>query len=158
MTHLSESLLTLAREGRGQRVGLDLAQLAREVAQKAGVPYQGPPHLETSGDPILLRQALENLLSNAQKYAPGAPVRLELSQEGDFAVLSVLDEGPGMPPEVLKRAAEPFYRAPGTRVPGNGLGLSVAAQVAQVHGGRLELKNLEPHGLKAELWIRVQPA
>lgn len=160
MTHLSESLLTLAREGRGQRVGLDVAQLAQEVAQKAGVPYQGPLHLETSGDPFLLRQALENLLSNAQKYAPGAPVRLELAHSDDhrFAILRVQDEGPGMPPEVLKRAAEPFYRAPGTRVPGNGLGLSVAAQVAQVHGGRLELRNLEPRGLAAELWIRVQPA
>lgn len=160
MTHLSESLLTLAREGRGQRVGLDVAQLAQEVAKKAGVPYQGPLHLETSGDPILLRQALENLLSNAQKYAPGAPARLELARSDDhrFAILRVQDEGPGMPPEVLKRAAEPFYRAPGTRVPGNGLGLSVAAQVAQVHGGRLELRNLEPRGLAAELWIRVQPA
>lgn len=160
MTHLSESLLTLAREGRGQRVGLDVAQLAQEVAQKAGVPYQGPLHLQTSGDPFLLRQALENLLSNAQKYAPGAPVRLELAHSDDrqFAILRVQDEGPGMPPEVLKRAAEPFYRAPGTRVPGNGLGLSVAAQVAQVHGGRLELRNLEPRGLAAELWIRAQPA
>ncbi len=158
MTHLSESLLTLAREGRGQRVGLDVAQLAQEVAQKAGVPYQGPLHLETSGDPFLLRQALENLLSNAQKYAPGAPVRLELAHSDDrqFAILRVQDEGPGMPPEVLQRATEPFYRAPGTRVPGNGLGLSVAAQVAQVHGGRLELKNLEPRGFAAELWIRVQ--
>ena len=158
MTHLSESLLTLAREGRGQKVGLDLAQLAQEVAQKAGVPYQGPDHLEISGDPFLLRQALENLLSNAQKYAPGAPVRLELecTDDAQFARLQVQDEGPGMPPEVLKRATEPFYRAPGTRVPGNGLGLSVAAQVAQIHGGRLVLKNLEPHGLVAELWIRVQ--
>lgn len=160
MTHLSESLLTLAREGRGQRVGLDVAQLAQEVAQKAGVPYQGPLHLQTSGDPFLLRQALENLLSNAQKYAPGAPVRLELAHSDDrqFAILRVQDEGPGMPPEALQRAAEPFYRAPGTRVPGNGLGLSVAAQVAQVHGGRLVLQNLEPRGLTAELWIRVQPA
>ncbi len=160
MSRLSESLLTLAREGRGQKVGLDLAQLAREAASRAGVPYRGPETLELSGDPFLLAQALENLLSNAQKYAPGAQVRLELGHSDDrqFAILSVQDEGPGMPPEVLQRAIEPFYRAPGTRVPGNGLGLSVAAQVARVHGGRLVLRNLEPHGLAAELWIRVQPA
>ncbi len=158
MTHLSASLLTLAREGRGQRVGLDLAQLAQEAAGKAGVPYQGPERLEISGDPILLRQALENLLENAQKYAPSSTiaVNLEYSADRQFAVLSVSDTGPGMPPEILARATEPFYRAPGTRTSGNGLGLSVVAQVAEVHGGRLVLQNLEPHGLKAELWIRIQ--
>jgi len=101
-----------------------------------------------------------SVLNNAQKYAPKAAVQVELGHSDDrqFAILSVQDEGPGMPPEVLQRAIEPFYRAPGTRVPGNGLGLSVAAQVAQVHGGRLVLRNLEPHGFAAELWIRVQSA
>jgi signal transduction histidine kinase len=156
MTHLSESLLTLAREGRGQRVGLDLAQLALEVAQSAGVPYQGPERLEISGDPILLRQALENLIGNAQKYAPGAAVRVELESLPDRALvlLRVRDEGPGMPPEVLQRAAEPFYRAPGVRVPGHGLGLSVVAQVARAHGGKLVLRPNQPQGLLAELWIK----
>jgi len=157
MTHLSESLLTLAREGRGQRIGLDLAQLAQEVAQKAGVPYRGPDKLEILGDPFLLRQALENLLSNSQKYAPLATIVVELqgSTENQFVILSVSDTGPGMAPEVIRRATEPFYRAPGTRISGNGLGLSVVAQVAEVHGGRLALQNLEPHGLRAELWIRI---
>lgn len=159
MTHLSESLLTLAREGRGQRVGLDLARLAREVAQKTGVLYQGPDKLEISSDPILLRQALENLLSNSQKYAPLATILVELrrSADGQFVILSVRDTGPGIAPEVLERATEPFYRAPGVRIPGNGLGLSVVSQVAKAHGGQLVLENLEPQGLKAELWIRIQP-
>jgi signal transduction histidine kinase len=136
MTHLSESLLTLAREGRGQRVGLE--------------------RLEISGDPILLRQALENLIGNAQKYAPGAAVRVELESLPDRALvlLRVRDEGPGMPPEVLQRAAEPFYRAPGVRVPGHGLGLSVVAQVARAHGGKLVLRPNQPQGLLAELWIK----
>lgn len=156
MTYLSESLLTLAREGRGQRVGLDLARLAHEVAQKASVPYRGPDRLEISGDPILLSQALENLLSNAQKYAPGASVGVELEPSPDraFAILRVRDEGPGMPPEVQKRATEPFYRAPGVRVPGHGLGLSVVKQVAQAHGGKLVLTPNQPKGLQAELWLK----
>ncbi|MCS7067979.1 MAG: HAMP domain-containing sensor histidine kinase [Meiothermus sp.] len=155
MTHLSESLLTLAREGRGQRVGLDLAQLAQAAARNAGVPYQGPQGLQIMGDPFLLEQALENLLSNAQKYASGARVELEPATDPTFVVLRVRDTGPGMPPEVLKRAAEPFYRAPGVRVPGNGLGLSVVAQVARAHGGRLVLAPNQPQGLCAELWLRV---
>lgn len=157
MTHLSESLLTLAREGRGQRVGLDLAQLAREAAQKAGASYQGPERLEISGDPFLLEQALDNLLGNAQKYAPGASVTVELEPAPDpgFVWLRVRDEGPGMPAEVLRRATEPFYSAPGVRTPGNGLGLSVVAQVAQAHGGKLILAPNHPQGLVAELWLRV---
>ncbi|MGK0619582.1 HAMP domain-containing sensor histidine kinase [Meiothermus cerbereus] len=155
MSRLSESLLTLAREGRGQKVGLDLAQLAREAASQAGVPYRGPETLELSGDPFLLAQALENLLNNAQKYAPKAAVQVELETTPDqaFAILRVRDEGPGMPPEVLKRATEPFYRAPGVRVPGHGLGLSVVAQVAQAHQGRLVLLPNQPQGLRAELWV-----
>jgi signal transduction histidine kinase len=157
MTHLSESLLTLAREGRGQRVGLDLAQLAQRAAQKAGASYRGPDTWGLEGDPILLEQALENLLLNSQRHATGSAIGVELKPSPDqqFAILGVSDAGPGMPPEVLKRATEPFYRAPGTRIPGNGLGLSVVAQVAEAHGGRLVLKNLKPRGLKAELWIRL---
>jgi signal transduction histidine kinase len=139
-------------------VSLDLAALARELAAEAGVPYAGPERLELSGDPLLLRQALLNLLDNARKYAEGSEIRLELKRREGFAVLEVSDTGPGMPPEALRQAAEPFYRAPGTRQAGVGLGLSVAAQVAQVHGGRLELEPNAPRGLVARLWLREGPA
>lgn len=154
MTYLSESLLTLAREGRGQKVGLDLARLAQEVAERWGVPYRGPKTLGLTGDPILIEQALENLLSNARKYALGAPVGVEVEAHPPHAVLRVWDEGPGMPQEVLERATEPFYRAPGVRVPGHGLGLSVVARVAEAHEGRLVLLPNQPQGLRAELWLR----
>jgi signal transduction histidine kinase len=153
MTRLTEALLTLAREGRTQRVGLDLAALARELAERAGVPYGGPERLELPGDPVLLRQAVLNLLDNAGKYAVGSEIRLDLERQEGFAVLRVSDTGPGLPPEALGRAAEPFYRAPGNRAPGVGLGLSVVARVAQVHGGRLELRSNAPRGLVAELWL-----
>lgn len=105
----------------------------------------------------MLEQALDNLLGNAQKYAPGASVVVELEPAPDpgFVWLRVRDEGPGMPPEVLRRATEPFYRAPGVRTPGSGLGLSVVAQVAQAHGGKLVLAPNQPQGLVAELWLRV---
>ncbi len=159
MTRLSEALLTLAREGRTQRVGVDVADLAREVAAEAGVEYRGPERLELSGDPLLLRQALVNLLENARKHAPGAEVVVMLEPRPEakgFAVLSAVDSGPGLPPESLRRAGEAFYRAPGTRVAGSGLGLTVVAQVAAVHGGRLELVPNRPTGLRAELWLSLQ--
>ena len=159
MTRLSEALLTLAREGRTGRVGVDVAGLAVEVATEADIEYEGPERLELSGDPTLLRQALVNLVENARKHAPGADVTvaLETRREAEklFAVLSVTDDGPGLSPDALARAGEAFYRAPGTRTPGSGLGLTVVAQVAEVHGGRLELLPHAPHGLRAEVWVAV---
>ncbi|MCS7057361.1 MAG: HAMP domain-containing histidine kinase [Meiothermus sp.] len=154
MTCLSESLLTLAREGRGQKVGLDLAQLALRAAGRWGLPYQGPGSLEISGDPILIEQALENLIQNTKKHAPGAPAGVDLESRAPYVVLRVWDEGPGMPKEAMERAFEPFYRAPGVRAPGHGLGLSVVARVAEAHGGKLVLLPNQPQGLRAELWLR----
>ena len=160
MTRLTEALLTLAREGRTERIGVDVAKLARDAADKAQVTYQGPSQLELSGDPILLHQALLNLLENAKKYAPGAEVavRLEAPSEmsAPYVILSVSDTGPGMSPDATQRATEAFYRAPGVRVPGSGLGLTVVAQVAAVHGGRLELRPNQPTGLVAALHLPLQ--
>ena len=159
MTRLTEALLTLAREGRTQQIGVDAAGLARESAERAGVVYQGPASLTLSGDPILLRQALSNLIENAQKHAPGAEVEVGLKTFSDteqsYALLSVSDAGPGMSSEEMRRASEAFYRAPGTRTKGSGLGLTVVAQVAQVHGGRLELSSNHPSGLRATMWLRL---
>ena len=159
MTRLSEALLTLAREGRSERVGVDLAALARDVTTEADITYRGPERLELSGDPLLLRQALVNLLENARKHAPGADVTVRLEPQTDagrnFAVLSVTDSGPGLSPDAFQRAGEAFYRAPGTKAAGSGLGLTVVAQVAKVHGGRLALHPNTPSGLRAELWLAV---
>ena len=170
MTQLSEALLTLAREGRAERVSLDLAALAFEAAEEAGALYEGLEQLEYSGDPLLLRQALANLLDNAAKYAPGAAVTValelrrgelrpgELRPDADepFITLSVSDTGPGLSEQERGRASEAFYRASRTSVQGSGLGLAVASQVAQVHGGQLELSANQPTGLKAVLWLRQQ--
>lgn len=115
--------------------------------------------LELTGDPILLRQALTNLLENTEKHAPGASAEITLERQsqgsGRYAVLGVRDTGPGMSAEVLERAAEAFYRASGTRVPGSGLGLSVVAQIAEVHGGRLVLEHNTPSGVQANLWLAL---
>lgn len=164
MTRLSEALLVLAREGRAERADIDLARLAQDVARNADVMYRGLETLGLSANPVLLRQALDNLVGNALKHAPGADVTLtvdtlilERQAAGDamFAVLSVIDTGPGLSGDARTRAHEAFYRAPGTMVPGSGLGLTVVAQVAEVHGGWLELSPTYPHGLSARLWLEL---
>lgn len=157
MVNLSASLLTLARENRSQTVSFDLAALARDAATKDGATYNGPETLSFTGDPVLLQQALLNLFDNAHKHAPGTTVsvRLEPLQQQEIG-LSVADQGPGMSPEALAWATQPFYRLPGTSVPGSGLGLSVAAQVARVHGGTLSLESNRPNGLSALLRLPIQ--
>ncbi|WP_234555013.1 sensor histidine kinase [Thermus caliditerrae] len=149
MKRLVEALLVLAREGRVERVGLDLAALARQEAEAFRVPYRGPEALPFLGDPLLLAQALRNLLQNARLHGEGRGVEVALREEGQEAVLEVRDQGPGMPEEALKEAGRPFFRASGK--PGEGLGLSVAQKVAEAHGGRMELVSNRPSGLVARL-------
>ncbi len=156
MVRLSASLLTLARENRSQVVAFDLAVLAKDAAGAGGATYNGPNALTFVGDPVLLQQALLNLLDNARKHAPGALVTVRLEPRLQEVGLSVSDYGPGMPPEALAKAIQPFYRTPGTTAPGSGLGLSVAAQVAAVHSGTLILTPNQLTGLKVTLRLPVQ--
>ncbi|GAB5603664.1 HAMP domain-containing sensor histidine kinase [Thermus sp. FJN-A] len=151
MKRLVEALFVLAREGRVERVALDLAALAREEAEALGVPYRGPERLPYEGDPLLLAQALRNLLQNALLHGEGKGVEVRLAVEGGEVLLEVKDEGPGMPEEALREAGRPFFRA--SPRPGEGLGLSVAKKVAEAHGGRLELLPHPPSGLRARLWL-----
>lgn len=156
MKRLVEALLVLAREGRVERVGLDLAALAQKEAATFGVPYRGPEALPFQGDPLLLSQALRNLLQNAFLHGEGKGVEVALRVEGKEAVLEVRDQGPGMPEEALAEAGRPFFRA--SRQPGEGLGLSVAKKVAEAHGGRLELLPNRPSGLVARLRLPTAAA
>ena len=162
MTRLTASLLTLAREQRAVLSQLDLGQLAARVALETGVTYTGLNRLELMADPILLRQALDNLLENARKYAPDSEITIHLTLERHrqkpFAVLSVRDQGSGLSTEALTRATQAFYRAPGVRVAGSGLGLSVVEQIAKVHQGHLELRNNTPHGLEVQIWLPLDSA
>jgi signal transduction histidine kinase len=63
----------------------------------------------------------------------------------------VTDMGAGIKPAALERASEAFYRAPGTKAYGSGLGLAVVENILKAHGGRLLLENAVPHGLKVTL-------
>ena len=87
------------------------------------------------------RQAVDNILDNALKFAPkGSQVDVELTSEGQMWLLRVTDHGPGVDPTVQERIFEPFERA-NARTPGAGLGLAIVREVAIGHGG----------------WCRVEP-
>jgi two-component system sensor histidine kinase GlrK len=98
-----------------------------------------PLTIEGSGE--ALTTLADNLISNAIKFSPdGGVVQITLAQDGENAVLDVIDDGPGVSPEDLERIFEPFYRgAAGKGVPGAGLGLAIAHEFALAHGGTLEI-------------------
>ncbi len=151
MTKLSQALLVLAREGRAELSSIDLAKMAQAIAEARGATYIGLESLPIQGHQILLERALENLLENAIKHAPNSEITVNLETNTNKVLLSVTDNGTGIKAAALQRASEAFYRAPGTKAYGSGLGLAVVENIMKAHGGRLLLENVVPHGLKVTL-------
>ena len=113
----------------------------------------GPVNLD--GDSAMLAQAVANLLDNALKYAPpGTDVLVTMDRQMDDTVaLAVLDHGPGIPAGERPRVTERFFRGAGSAgTSGVGLGLSMVAAIARLHGGKLELDDNHP-GLRAILLL-----
>jgi len=102
--------------------------------------------------PVALRRALVNVVDNALKY--GRDVVLEIEDASAEVRLHVLDRGPGIPPEELEKVLYPFYRVEGSRnreTGGAGLGLAIAKDIVEGHGGRLEIANRRDGGLRVTL-------
>lgn len=119
-----------------RRAPVDLLALASEVAgDHEDVTIVGAGRGEV--DARLVARALENLLRNCERHAPGAPVRIEVSDAG----FSVEDAGGGRVPEPASQLFEPFWRAPGARGAGHGVGLAIVRHVAQLHGGTARAEN-----------------
>lgn len=92
-------------------------------------------------DSVRLAQVLENLFSNAHKYAPGAPVSVSLTQNRDACRIRFSDAGPGIPPEYLPNLFQRFYRVPGQSGTGSGLGLFICKQIIEAHGGKISVES-----------------
>ena len=108
-----------------------------------------------SGDPVLLAQAVGNLIDNALKYAGDkGSVKVDVQHRTDGAVeICVSDDGPGIPADEKSKVAQRFYRGDASRgTPGVGLGLSLVQAVAKLHGGTLDLTDNFP-GLRARMII-----
>jgi len=105
--------------------------------------------------PHALRRILVNLIDNGLKF--GSDVRLHAERAGEHVVLSVLDRGPGIPPEYLDAVLKPFYRVESSRnrqTGGTGLGLAIAQQLAMAMGAELTLENRSAGGLEARLLLK----
>jgi signal transduction histidine kinase len=140
---------------------LDLDSLIDSVvadASDAGQSAIARSHTAASvmARPVALRRCLTNLLDNAVKYGCLAKVSAEV--EGGFVVIRVRDDGPGIPEEELEKVFDPFYRLESSRsrdTGGTGLGLTIARNIAEQHGGTLKLRNHPGGGLEAVLALPV---
>lgn len=122
-----------------------------EVEGAAIAPYKGKPQA--------LKRALSNLIENALRYGNDAKVLVE--DNNAVLTIRVRDSGPGIPESELERVFEPFYRLEESRnreSGGNGLGLSIARNIARLHGGEIALINMRGGGLEAVLALPREAA
>ena len=137
-----------------------LAQLAPEATERRVTLPEAPGDVAVlEGDPVLLRQAVSNLLRNAVRHnVPDGGVEIELAYAGDRVRLRLSNDGSPIPEERLESLREPFVRGAGrgrTRGDGHGLGLAIVSAVAAAHGGALELSANPSGGLTAVLDLPV---
>jgi signal transduction histidine kinase len=130
---------------------IDLAALLQTLADDfsdAGfdVAYVGPLHCAAPCRPQALERALNNLIDNAIKF--GEMATLVLDTASGIAVIDVEDDGPGIAENEKEQVLKPFYRTDSARGEGGvGLGLAIANTIIQGHGGTMELRDRQPHGL-----------
>lgn len=172
LASLSSRLLDLAAVGRGSwdRTPGDLAEVARdavETARDAAEARGVLVHLDAHGPVKMsfhaggMRQAIDNLVSNAVKYSPrGGEVLVTVERTGGAARITVQDHGPGIPAADREVVFEPFHRgSQGTKgtigKSGAGLGLSIVRTIAQHHGGRAFVAD-SPAGARVVIEIPVE--
>lgn len=146
---MTDDLLDSARLEVGHlelhRVALDLGLLLPEWLERQAplqdmsrVSARVAPGVVVWADPARLERVLGNLVGNALKYgAPGTPVAITVERAEREAVVSVADQGPGIPPSEASRLFERFYRVAGGHGEGLGLGLYIARLLVEAHGGRI---------------------
>ncbi len=141
----------------GQRKDFPLDELIGDLVEDCAVEasargcriaYARGEKIALTGDPELIRRAIENVVRNAIRYAPeGSVVRVQAEMDGGCAQVQVADSGPGVPDEEIGRIFQPFYRVDDSRTTatgGVGLGLAIAMRAVKLHNGSIEAKNLRP--------------
>ncbi|MGZ5023872.1 MAG: DUF4118 domain-containing protein [Chthoniobacterales bacterium] len=153
-TRLESGMLQPNREwcdpGELLRETVQLAQIAPERVSLRAAPGLKPIFV----DARLLQQALMSVLANAERFEPeGKRVFAGVAQQEDEIIFTVMDDGPGIPAGDEEKIFEKFYRSAGKRTGGLGLGLAIARQLIQVHGGEIVARNRAEGG--AQFIIRL---
>ncbi len=163
MTRMAEATLAFARDDASQEETrtTDLTSLVEAVAADFSdlgqdVSVSGPEHLDIPVRQVSLRRALRNLVENAVRY--GGTARIRLERVAGAVVISVDDDGPGIPEDKMEEVFAPFTRLETSRnqeTGGVGLGLATARSIVRAHGGELTLANRPGGGLTAAIHLPV---
>ncbi|HSS18263.1 MAG TPA: sensor histidine kinase KdpD [Candidatus Dormibacteraeota bacterium] len=155
-TRLESGLLQPVREW------CDPAEMVREAIASSGLSENSVRiNIATdlpaiSVDARLIQQALNALLSNAAAHGGGdKPIEVSAARDGAVLVISVADRGPGLSAGEENKVFEKFYRGPRTRPGGLGLGLSIARQLVEAHGGELVVRNREGGGARFSVRLPI---
>jgi heavy metal sensor kinase len=139
---------------------LDVAELYSSVANDKGIALttkvpEGP--LIVPGDRRCLQRALANLLDNAIKFTQqDGEVEVSAFAENRSIIVTITDNGPGIPADDLSRIYDRFFRGDQSRSsPGNGLGLSLVQSIIHAHGGEISVRNVANQGTRAKLSIPI---
>ncbi len=167
MSELVDDLLLLARLDRERPLAHEQVEFTAVVAVAVDAArVKAPDRLVSftplspvvvTGDASRLRQVIDNLLANALSHTPaGTPVEVAVRAEGDTALLTVADRGPGIAPADQEHIFEPFHRADPSRARatgGVGLGLAIVSAIATAHGGTVGVDSAP--GAGATFWVRI---
>jgi two-component system OmpR family sensor kinase len=162
MGELVDDLLVLARLDEGRPLGtsaVDLTEIvltavdaARTLEPERPMRVKIDDVVMVTGDPLRLRQVVDNLLANVRAHTPLATAcDVHLGTDDGAAVLSVSDAGPGVTDEQLAHLFDRFYRADEARTRstgGSGLGLAIVLAIVHSHGGSIAATHRLPHGLE----------
>jgi PAS domain S-box-containing protein len=165
---LLEDLLDLDRLARGivepHLQSVDVGALVRRVAEETDLAERSvevdAPTVVGELDGAKVERILENLLVNAAKHAPGdSPIRVVVRREGEGVMVSVEDQGPGVPDELKDALFRPFVRGPDSPAhsPGAGIGLSLVARFAELHGGRAWVEDRPGGGSAFRVYLPFSP-
>ncbi|WP_062130958.1 sensor histidine kinase [Demequina aestuarii] len=162
MRRLVDDMLELAKydaEPRLAQQPVALGRLARDIVTDASAAFPEATftatgdELTVTGDADRLRQALLNVISNAALHG-GATVAVVVEREDGRARVAVMDDGPGMAPEIAARATERFVRGDSSRrrsTGGAGLGLAITAAIIEAHGGALDVSSIPGEGTRVTI-------
>ncbi|HZK79828.1 MAG TPA: ATP-binding protein [Humisphaera sp.] len=136
------------RAAESLRGAFESQQVALSIAASDGLPL-------VSADPTRISHVLINLLYNSLRYTPaGGHVRIWARPADDWVEMGVTDDGAGIPRQFLPRIFEKFFRAPGQRGGGSGLGLSIAKDIVEAHGGHIRAESVEEKGSTFSFTLR----
>jgi two-component system sensor histidine kinase KdpD len=162
MTRLNSGVLSLKKDW------YDVRELLRVTVRRLEKDLAGRPvdfALEEVPmikiDYRLVEQVFSNLILNAVAYtAEKSPIHISVKTEGTLVVIKIRDQGKGLPPEDLEKIFDKFYRVPGTKTGGTGLGLYIARALVEAHGGQLTALNASQGGAEfaIQLPIETMPA